>query len=493
MEYTELSDYPLPSGRVTEWTVRVPDEAWVADERRLSHTHLAHARRATETGEHWYSEWIGTAFLIEHHFDADVLARALRRWYARHEVFRSTIASGTAQTPFYRRTVAAEAVTAHSRVVGARLSSTAVFEHINEHFNTVVSPLRWPHCIAVTVEPQDDSDSFLFVFAADHTVMDAYTQVFAIDEVIALYESELTGAADDLPSFGSYIDFSEAERGRAENVTIDDPAVAAWSRFFDSHAKTAATQPDRMPAFPLRDPGSSAVAAQNTVEDRSSVNQASLSTWILDAEQTERFHRVCKANGANMQTGVYTALTIAAHRHTGAADMRFINPIHTRTDPRWAGSAGWFVDIVPVHLTPGEARTFVDALEPIAASSAAYQTDTATPYSVVADLLDDPATETAPQFVVSYIDMRTAPGARHWSRRRARVLRSATRQGGEVYLWINRVPSGTNISARFPSGPAGNPMSDFITTLTGVLREVAATGDTTFAPTVTAAAQEDIR
>ncbi|MFW0790969.1 condensation domain-containing protein [Gordonia sp. CPCC 205333] len=489
MEYTELSDYPLPSGRVTEWTVRVPDDAWVADERRLSHTHLAHARRATEAGDAWYSEWIGTAFLIEHRFDAEVLARALQRWYARHEVFRSTLVSGVKDGQFRRRTAPADAVVAESRLVGDRLSSTAVYEHIDEHFNTTVSPLRWPHCVAVTVEPQDNPDSFLFVFAADHTVMDAYTQVFAIDEVIALYESELTGEPDELPSFGSYIDFSEAERHRAEQVEAGDPAVAAWAQFFNDHVKTAVTQPDRMPAFPRQNTQhGSATAADLT----SSTHQASLSTWILDADHTEKFHRACKAAGVNMQAGVYAALSIAAYRHTGRSGVRFINPIHTRTASRWAGSAGWFVDIVPVHLDPGEARTFLDALGAVAASSAKYQTDSTTPYSTVADVLDDPATEHAPQFVVSYIDMRTAPGAQHWARRRARVLRSATRQADEVYLWINRVPSGTNISARFPSGPAGNPMSDFITTLTGVLREVAAIGDTTFAAPVPAAAQEDI-
>lgn len=172
MEYTELSDYPLPSGRLTEWTLLAPDEAWRPDSRRPSFTHLDHARRAIAAGERWTSEWIGTAFYIEKPFDADVLGRALQRWYARHEVFRSTLRPGD-DGQLYRRTLAADAVRARGLVVGDRLPSTAVYEHIEAHFNTVVSPLRWPHCIAVTVEPHDDPDRFLFLFAADHTVMDA--------------------------------------------------------------------------------------------------------------------------------------------------------------------------------------------------------------------------------------------------------------------------------------------------------------------------------
>ncbi len=480
MEYTELSDYPLPSGRVTEWSVTAPDDAWVSDERRLSYTHTEHARRALTIGDAWYSEWIGTAFYIEQRFDADVLARTLEKWYARHEVFRSTLTPDAQVTDaeFGRRTVGADAVSATSRIVGSHLSSTAVFEHIEEHFNTAVSPLRWPHCIAVSVEPHDDSDRFLFVFAADHTVMDAYTQVFAIDEVIALYEAELSGEPHGLPEFGSYVDFSESERAHGDSVGTDNQAVAAWSRFFDAHTETADSQPDAMPSFPRRP-----LTPELHVSDdpSSSMHQASLSTWMLDAEQTDRFHRICKAAGANMQAGIYTALTIAAYRQVGSGQMRLINPIHTRSEARWGGAAGWFVDVVPVHLKPGGAKTFVEAIGPVAGSAETYQSDCAAPYSVVAGLLDNPATLSAPQLVVSYIDMRSAAGAQHWSRRQARVLRSATRQADEVYLWINRVPSGTNISARFPSGVAGHRISDYITMLTSILRDIVADGDITYA------------
>lgn len=484
MEYTELSDYPLPSGRLTEWTLTAPEPSWRPDSRRPSFTHLEHARRAVAAGDSWYSEWIGTAFHIEKPFDADVLARTMQRWYARHEVFRSTLRSGD-DGDLRRFTVDADAVRARGRVVGEQLSSTAVFEHIDEHFNTVVSPLRWPHCIAVTVEPQKNTDSFLFVFAADHTVMDAYTQVFAIDEVIAIYDAEYTGTGLTLPEFGSYVDFSEAERARTENAGVDDDAVRGWSAFFDAHTETAATQPDRMPGCPRP-----AVGGGATDTATASGNQASLSSWILDADQTERFHRTCKAAGANMQAGIYTALTIAAQRHAGDPQLRLINPIHTRSDVGWSGSAGWFVDIVPVHLTTGGADTFRAALGAVAASALTYQSVSATPYSVVTRLLDDPATRQAPQFVVSYIDLRGAQGAAQWARRNARVLRSATGQAPEVYLWINRVPTGTNISARFPSGAAGSAISDFISVFTGVVREIADAGDVRYA--AESRAQEEI-
>lgn len=472
MEYTELSDYPLPSGRVVEWSVTAADDAWEPDPRRFSYTHIGHARRAVDAGDGWRSEWIGTAFLVESPLDEEALARTLQRWYARHEPFRSSLVVDDARDDgFARRTVAADRVRAVGRPVAEHLTSTAVYEYLDDHFNSSISPLRWPHCVAVTVEPAQ-AGSFLFVFAADHTVMDAYTQVFAIDELTAIYNAELTGVPDELPEFGSYIDFSEAERTRGAEVAANDQAVAGWSAFLDSSAATP-TQPEPMPGFPRQHHG-----ADHLDDDTASAHQASMSAWILDAAQTAEFHRVCKDAGANMQAGIYTALTIAAHRAAGHADLRLINPIHTRNEARWGGSAGWFVDIVPVHLKTGAAMSFRDAISTVAESAGAYRSVASAPYAVVADLLEDTGVVTPPKFVVSYIDMRAADGAQHWERRKARVLRSATRQADEVYLWINRVPSGTNISARYPSGARGQAVNAFIATLTEILRAIVADGDT---------------
>ena len=46
MEYTELADYPLPAGRLTEWVPRVDDDQWALDSRGLSFTHEDHCERS---------------------------------------------------------------------------------------------------------------------------------------------------------------------------------------------------------------------------------------------------------------------------------------------------------------------------------------------------------------------------------------------------------------------------------------------------------------
>ncbi|MXP23132.1 peptide synthase [Gordonia sp. HNM0687] len=477
MEYTELADYPLPGGSMSAWIPRADPDAWTEDPRRLSYMHVEHALRAGAEGDDWYSQWIGTAFLIERPLDRDSMAQTMTRWYARHEAFRTSVTAADRQLK--RHTLPAQSVTVDEQPMGTDLSSTEVFERMNEYFNTTVSPLRWPHCIAVTVEITDRDDAFLLVFAADHTVMDAYTQVFAIKELTAIYESVVTGEPDGLVDFGSYVDFSDAERALGDQICHTDDAVAGWSTFFGA-ADELSPQPAPMPTFPLMS-ASPHGDPPSIVSERSPEQgfQATLSSWLLDTSQTAAFNALCKESGANMQAGIYTALSMTSAALSGSADLRFLNPIHTRNEMKWGEAAGWFVGIIPVHLRPQGARTFRGALTAIAASSQEYKQVGAAPFAPIADLIGGDTTP--PGFVVSYIDLRHAEGAADWDRRRARVLRSSTRNADEVYFWINRVPAGTNISARFPTGARADEVHRFISTFHRILTTVIAEGDLAYA------------
>lgn len=473
MEYTELADYPLAGGSMSAWIPRADAAAWTEDPRRLSYMHVEHALRAAAEGDDWYSQWIGTAFLIERPLDSTAMAQTMTRWYERHEAFRTSVKHEDGH--LQRSTLPAGAISVDQHQMGTDLSSTEVFERMNEYFNTTVSPLRWPHCIAVTIELADRDDAFLLVFAADHTVMDAYTQVFAIKELTAIYESVVTGEPDGLVDFGSYVDFSDAERELGDQICHTDDAVAGWSRFFGA-VDESSPQPTPMPTFPIIS-AAPRTEALSIVSERSPESgfQATLSSWLLDAAQTAAFNTLCKQYGANMQAGIYTALSMTAAQLCGSGDLRFLNPIHTRNELRWGEAAGWFVGIIPIHLRPQGAETFREALTAVAASSQDYKQVGAAPFAPIADLIGGDTTP--PGFVVSYIDLRHAEGAEHWDRRRGRVLRSSTRNADEVYFWINRVPAGTNISARFPTGARADEVHRFISTFHRILTTVIADGD----------------
>jgi len=325
------------------------------------------------------------------------------------------------------------------------------------------------------------------VFGADHTVMDAYTQVFAIKELTRIYEAALTGQDDSLEQFGSYLDFSHAERDHGARLDRETAEVTRWAQFLSPRTDgSSASQPDPMPAFPTapEDDQLDAVAGGTLPP-----YQSSMSRWLLDPEQTARFNHACKALGGNMQAGVYTALCIANQRVTGCSDLRFISPVHTRTEMQWGEAAGWFVGLVPVHLRPGAADTFGAAIGAVAETSREHKELGTVPFHPIAELIGH---RTPPQFVVSYIDLRGAEGADAWDAMDARVLRSATRSSDEVYFWINRINTGTNLSARYPSThPGATRVHRFLRAFEQVLLEVVEQGDTTFtAPQRTVGAGE---
>ena len=81
MEYTELADYPVPAGRITEWIPTVEPDRWQSDDRPLSPNHTAHlynSESAPDSGDLGLGSWIGTAFRLPGDFDHSVFAAVLR-------------------------------------------------------------------------------------------------------------------------------------------------------------------------------------------------------------------------------------------------------------------------------------------------------------------------------------------------------------------------------------------------------------------------------
>ncbi|MCR5977727.1 peptide synthase [Gordonia jinghuaiqii] len=476
MEYTELTEYSMPGGTVTAWEPAVDAAEWQTDSRQLSYMHLEHARRAVREGADWHSQWIGTAFRIERPLDRDAFARTIIAWYRRHEAFRTSVRVHEPLHPqgdLTRITVAADAVSVRENAFGSDLPADEVAELVTDYFNRTITPLSWPHCVAVTIEPPGDEDGFLVVFAADHTVMDAYTQVFAIRELTALYDAEVADAPHGLAEFGSYLDFSDAERRLGAQIDANNVAVSQWRNFFDDTATDV--QPEPIPRFPRFDVPAGAPRTITPNREPENGFQTTLSHWLLDAADTKRFEAVCKSAGSSMTAGIYTALSMTSAALTGSADLRFIGPVHTRNAIEWGEAVGWFVGIIPVAIRPGRPLKFTDALTTVASTTAQYKDVGAAPFAPVAELIGGDVTP--PGFVVSYIDLRHAEGAAQWSPRQARVLRSATRDADEVYFWINRIPNGVNVSARFPSGEMAPAVEVFLSTFHAILNTVVADGD----------------
>ncbi|MFE1593347.1 condensation domain-containing protein [Nocardia sp. NPDC058705] len=467
MEFTELADYPLPAGTVTEWIpVTGAANAWKPDDRALSHLHEQHCVRSGGPAR-GQSSWLGTIFEIPLPFDAAAVRTTLLRWMARHDAFRTTAATDETAEGFTRFTCSAADVQVQARRVGHLRTGTRVYQHLTDFFAARLSPTEWPHCLLATVSDTDATDGpgFLLVFGADHSVMDAYSMMLAISEIQRIYRSVLTGTPAELPEVGSYIDFGADDRAVGMTMTADHHAVQHWRRYLRSEG-------GRFPAFPLPiTPRVTEPAAPFVDTPR---HQSGLSSWALTAPQAEQLRSRSRAAGHSTQSAIFAALAATHRMLVGTQPLRCAMPVHTRSAPEHAHAMGWYVGLLPLEIDHTGADTLDELLARTTAAIHATKSLARYPFPRIASLLR--STE-VPRFVVSYVDIRYVPDAAHWQQWGVRPLRSGEQSDDEVYLWIVRSPSGIAVSARFPSNEiAAANVHRFINTFTATLSTMTADG-----------------
>ena len=221
-----------------------------------------------------------------------------------------------------------------------------------------VSPTAWPHCVLASVVPaariqtqfRPGAGHFVLAFGADHSVMDAYSQLLWFEEIVSLYDAARRGVPDaELRALevGSHVDFSAEDRKLAMTLAADGEPVRRWLDFLG---------PDG--AFPRYGTGITRPAADAAEAARP---QASRSYWLATVDQTDDLSARSRARGASAQSGVLAAFAHAARRVHGLDRLRFVLPMHTRYAPQHAAAVGWYVGLCPVDLDlarggPGAAR-----------------------------------------------------------------------------------------------------------------------------------------
>ncbi|MEE4024254.1 condensation domain-containing protein [Gordonia sp. PKS22-38] len=455
MKFTELHDYRLPGGEVTAW---IPEseqstDRWPVDARGITYEHEDHLHRAV-TAAHddlRQTSWLGAIFRIDRPLDPAAMHRTLHQWIRRHEAFRTTVSrertSAALDVPdaeddsrFVRRSCDPSSVSIR-RVGAGRFGPERIREHLVDLFDSRLTPLAWPHCLMATIAHADDPsagpDGFHLVFAADHSIMDAYSMLLSVNELRQIYDSEEQYLDPVLPEVGSHVDFSSHNRMSAAEIADDHPGVRRWREFLDDAGG--------FPRFGL------APVETQSGEDEVASEAPAQDGWaqhVATDEQVTALNRLSRSTGHSTQTAIIAALALAYQDLTGENRLRAAMPMHTRHDRQFVESVGWFVGLGPLEVDLTHAETVVDALEAAAGGIRESKRLSLLPFPRVAQLLD---TDAVPQFVISYLDLRAVPGAEDWPEWEARTLRGAARSDSEVYIWIARTPTGITVSSRYPA------------------------------------------
>ncbi|WP_410877232.1 condensation domain-containing protein [Nocardia sp. A7] len=453
MEYTHLSEFEIRSGALSMWTPELPADAWRADDRPLTCVHADYCASVDPADPlPGRGRWIGTVFEMDAPFDARTWRETLRRWHARHEGLRTTVTTAAAGEP--RRLVAAPvAVDIAEQPVTGLTDGTDINEFLRDTLEERLSPLVWPHCLAATVEHADTGD-FTVLVAADHSVMDAYSQAILILELRTLYREVTAGEpARESVTFGSTADFAVLERASAAELDSNSPAVATWREFLADGA---------MPRF----------APHAARPARADLPQPSVSRRLLDLAALEQVEAALDQVRHRMSVAVFAALAVANQQRFGADRMRTVMPIATRPDLRWMESMGWFVNVVPVDIALAPGVGITAAMEQTRAALRRSRLANDASWSRVLDLLDIAET---PRFGISFLDIRVLPGYELVAELRGRTLRAESYSPDEVFLWVVRAADGLYVSTRYPAGFPAEIMDEFLTAFGRALSSITAT------------------
>ncbi|MEO6987069.1 MAG: condensation domain-containing protein [Aquihabitans sp.] len=465
MRFSDIRDHDLPLGRLSAWMASDATLAHAAvrtaDPRGPSHNqhgHISHAltRRVDPdlfdfllepTGEPHKAAptgWLGVSFEVPS-VSGHCLRRAFEAWMCRHETLRSGFrphGAGVVDAEIERFTLEPDEVRLDEIDLGAFTDAAALTATLDDFFNRCTDAVTWPTFAFAAIS---SAKSTTVILAFDHVNVDGYSILLAAGEIRELVDADREGRPSRLPPVPSYLDFVQTELAVASEAPESHEAVDTWREFLGDSGT--------LPGFPLSDglpPGSQ-------------IPQEARCIPILTDAQGAAFGAWCRANGVSAASGFLAAMSLAFTRAgsetvnaqassegTGSdvVGFRSLVSTHTRHEAHWAEALGWFTAIAPFAVEFGADRELIDVLPLAADAWTTGKRGAGLPMSRISDLLD---VSLQPRFVVSYLDARYVRSASRWETWNAHAILGDVGPTDEVYVWINRMPTETYLTWRFPS------------------------------------------
>ena len=464
MRFSDIRDFDLPAGRLSVWMASdatlAHAAARTADPRGPSHNqhgHITHAlkRRVDPNlfdlffepiggpGKAAPTGWLGVSFEVPT-VSAHCLRRSFEAWMCRHETLRSGFrppGAGVVDAEFERFTLEPQEVRLDEVDLGVFVDPAVLADTLDDLFNRCTDAVSWPTFAFAAIS---SAKTTTVIMAFDHVNVDGYSIILAAGEIRELVDADHEGRPSQLAPVPSYLDFVQTELTMASEASASHEAVETWREFLGAGGT--------LPSFPLSDglpPGSQ-------------VPQEARCIPILTDEQGAVFAAWCRANGASASTGFLAAMSLAFTRlgretamdqrsvgQTGAdvAGFRSLVSTHTRNEPHWGEALGWFTAVAPFAMEFEADQELIDILPLAVDAWATGKRGAGLPMSRISDLLDVPL---QPRFVVSYLDTRYSRFASRWQAWKAHAFLGDVGPTDEVYVWINRMPTETYLTWRYP-------------------------------------------
>lgn len=263
------------------------------------------------------------------------------------------------------------------------------------------------------------------IIGADHSHVDMWSMLVVVRDFLAMLGDTRPGrapagaiAASALPPVR---DFAEHTLELRNRPPAPDDVHRRW-------AEVLAAGDELMPRFPLSLGAPEASAERVEVRD------------VFDVDDSAAFSAQARADGVSTLALAVSAMT-SVTRELAGAPLRAVFPVHSRYDPAWHDSVGWFItNSVLESADPAPAAAAAAVKEAIRLGSWPLE-------EVLAPWGGMP--EAPGMFAISWLDLRRLP-VRVDSRSLEAEYVGATISTDGVMLWFILDGAGLHLRCRYP-------------------------------------------
>ncbi|WP_136611386.1 peptide synthetase [Sinomonas albida] len=437
MRLTTVAQMALPEGSLQSFAVRAtPDPT---RELPVSFDQSRHVGRGDRAGS-----WMAVSFRLAQSPSHAVLADAWRAAIARHGTLRTVFSAAESGVRLHEATVDDGVWREHEASPGATTR-----EALHALLDAECRPFAAPsYLLAMVVpSPAEPDPRPVVVLASDHAHVDMWSLLILAHEVRSRVDGEGAGGdatsaaapADPLPA--AFVDHTRALAAMPEAPV---EVIAHWEEILRAGGGA-------MPVFPLS-LGDVSTPSSAIVEVRD----------VLDVSQLARLEEQARAREVRILPLVLSELA-QLFRDVADAPLRAVFPVHSRNEPRWRDSVGWYIT-----------NAVLDVGDPAPASCAAAVGEAvrlgAFPLAPIFDRIG--GTEPPGMFALSWLDVRRLPLRIEASFEPQFV--SAELPTDNLMIWFIVNDDGLHLRCRYPSNAVARAtVSSWLDELTNRIATVA--------------------
>lgn len=401
MRLTNVAHLRLPFGRLHGYDLAVGEPLRPLP---VSFDQRRHVGAGARPGS-----WMALSFRLPEPVDRERLAAAWLAVVRRHGTLRTVFTPGEHGPLLHEHEVGPGGWVEHAIAPGQ-----AVHEALRDVLDAACSPYERPsHRLCVL----ETAAGPTVVVGADHAHVDMWSMLVIVRDLLA----ELGGAAallPDVPAFAEHTRALEARPPAPQDVR------ERWAAVLEASGGV-------MPRFPLP------LGAPGPQPERVEVRD------VFGADDSVDVAAQAREHGVTTLALAVSAMTAVTQELAGTP-LRAVFPVHSRFEPAWHDSVGWFITNAVLEAADPDPRAAAAAIREALRLGSSPLADVLAPWGGMP--------EAPGMLAISWLDLRRLPVRVDTAALEAQYVGATIRTDG-VMLWFILDETGLHLRCRYPDTP----------------------------------------